>query len=204
MNTAVQRTQSIEINLLQIRMEDDRSNSRVIPVLLVVMFATATLAMGWIWFSSKSAITQTNESLKRVNAQIKESQSKLATTPSIGGIADFIALPQALSQSRPNATEVLDKLAPLLPAAANMTSLSFEDGGKIKLTGNFASSEEVIAFMQAVKSSGSFSLISTTGMTKTPAVPDDKNASANAEAPPLPVIQATFDLKFTADANKKG
>ncbi len=202
MSAGVQRNQSIEINLLQIRIDEVKSNSPLIPALLILLIATATITMGWMWLSAKSAITQANESLEKVNAQIKESQSKLASTPTLGGAADFIALPQTIRASRPNATEVLDKLTLLMPMASNLTSLSFGDGNTLKVIGNFASTEEVIGFMQAVKSSSNFSLVASSGMTKIPAVPEDKNAPT-AEVP-LPVIQATFDLKFTADANKKG
>lgn len=199
----MQRTQSIEINLLQMRSDEVKGGSPLIPALLVVLFGTAAIAMGWMWMSAKAAISQTNGALERVNAQIKENQAKLANTPTIGGAADFISLPQTLTAGRPNATEVLDKLTPLMPTASNLTTLSFGDGNTLKVTGNFASSEDVISFMQAVKSSSAFSLVATSGMTKIPAVPEDKNAPAATDVP-LPVIQATFDLKYTADANKKG
>jgi Tfp pilus assembly protein PilN len=203
MSAATQKLQSIEINLLQMRQEESTGTSPLLRNVLIAAMAVVIGGMGWMYASAKSDIKKTNAALEKVNAQIKEGQAKLASSPTAGGVADFTGLPQQLSASRPNASEVLDKLTALMPLASNLTSLSFGDGNKLKVTGNFASTEDVISFMQAAKASSLFTLVSSSGMNKVSVVPEDKNAPA-ATDPPLPVIQATFDLQYKADTGKKG
>lgn len=159
--------------------------------------------MGWMYTSAKSEIKSTNKALEQVNLQIKESQTKIASSPSAGAVADFVALPKQLVASKPLATDVLDKLSALMPLTSNLTALSFGDGNKVKITGNFATSEDIITFMQATKASSSFTLISSSGMNKVISSQEDKNAAVVTE-PPLPIIQATFELQYKSEPNKKG
>lgn len=156
-----------------------------------------------MYVSAKSEISQTNKALEQVNAQIKEGQTKLASSPTAGAVADFVALPKQILLSKPVATDVLDKLSALMPLTSNLTSLAFGDENKLKITGNFATSEDVITFMQAAKASASFILLTSSGMNKVAASAEDKNAPLVTD-PPLPVIQATFELQYKTDANKKG
>ncbi|MFK7696063.1 PilN domain-containing protein [Paenibacillus sp. HJGM_3] len=203
MSAPTQRLLSLEINLLQMRQEEQTAGSPLLRNLAIVALVVIVAGMGWMYFDAKAEIKKTNAALDKVNAQIKEGQAKLASSPTAGGAADFAQLPQSLSASRPNPSEVLDKLTALMPLASNLTTLSFGDGNALKVTGNFASTEDVVSFMQAAKSSASFTFVSSSGMTKLPAQPEDKNAVAGADTP-LPVIQATFDLTYNADSGKKG
>lgn len=194
---------SIEINLLQQRQEEQTGSSTLLRNVGIALIAVIVAGMGWMYVQMKSDIKATNAALEKVNAQIKEGQAKLASSPTAGGVADFIALPQAISSSRPRATEVLDKLTALMPLSSNLTTLSFGDGNTLKVTGNFATTEDVVSFMQAAKSSSSFNYISASGMTKIAVAAEDKNAPVAADVP-LPVIQATFDLQYKTDTGKKG
>lgn len=203
MNVATRKLQSIEINLLQVRHEDTAAVSPLLRNVFIAALVVVIGGMGWMYASAKAELKKTNTALEKVNAQIKEGQAKIASSPTAGGVADFVALPKQLSDRKPKASEVLDKLSALMPLNSNLTALSFEEGFKIKVTGNFASTEDVITFMQAAKASNWFTLVSSSGMGKIAAVPEDKNAPAGT-IPPLPVIQATFDLQFKADTNKKG
>lgn len=203
MSSASQKLQSIEINLLQMRQEVNESSGTLLRNVFISAVAIVIAGMGWMYVSTKSEIKQVNTSIEQVNAQIKEGQAKLSSSPTAGSAADFVALPLAISHSKPNALEVLNKLTTLMPLASNLTALSFGDNNRLKVTGNFASTEDVVSFMQAAKSSSQFTLLSTSGMTKIPAVPEDKNPSVVTD-PPLPVIQATFDLQFKVVATKKG
>ena len=203
MSAGVQKLQSIEINLLQMRHEEQAGTSPILRYVFMTAIVLVVGSMGWMYISAKSEIKKTNTALEQVNLQIKEGQTKLASSPTAGAVADFIAIPKQLIASKPLATDVLDKLSALMPLTSNLTALSFGDGNKLKVTGNFASSEDVITFMQATKESTSFTLISTSGMNKVASAPEDKNAPA-VTVPPLPVIQATFELQYKSDANKKG
>ncbi|WNR42380.1 PilN domain-containing protein [Paenibacillus roseipurpureus] len=203
MSAAMQKLQSIEINLLQMRQDEQTGTSPLLRYVFIGAFLVIVGGMGWMYMSAKSEIKQTNLALERINQQIKEGQTKLAISPTAGGVADFVALPKQLLASKPQATEVLDKLSALMPNASNITALSFGEGNKLKVTGNFATSEDVITFMQATKASASFTLLSSSGMNKIAAVAEDKNAPVVID-PPLPVIQATFELQYKSDATKKG
>lgn len=203
MSTAVQKLQSIEINLLQMRQEEQAGTSPILKYVFIAALVMVVGGMGWMYTSAKSEIKSTNKALEQVNAEIKAGQMKLASSPTAGAITDFIAMPKQLIASKPRATDVLDKLSALMPMASNLTSLSFGEGNKLKITGNFASSEDVITFMQATKASNSFIILSTSGMTKVVTAAEDKNAAVVTD-PPLPAIQATFELQYQTDANKKG
>ena len=85
-----------------------------------------------MYISSKSDIKKTNAALEQVNLQIKEGQTKLASSPTAGAVADFIAMPKQLLLSKPLATDVLDKLSALMPLTSNLTALSFGDGNKLR------------------------------------------------------------------------
>ncbi|OCT14146.1 hypothetical protein A8709_25205 [Paenibacillus pectinilyticus] len=203
MSTAVQKLQSIEINLLQTRQDEQTGTSPTLKYVFIAALVVVVGGMGWMYTSAKSDIKSSNKALEQINLQIKEGQSKLASSPTAGAVADFLALPKQLSASKPLATDVLDKLSALMPLSSNLTALSFGEGNKLKITGNFASSEDIITFMQATKASASFTLLSTSGMTKVVAAAEDKNAPVVID-PPLPVIQATFELQYKTDTNKKG
>ncbi|KRE69209.1 hypothetical protein ASL11_12380 [Paenibacillus sp. Soil750] len=203
MSAGVQKLQSIEINLLQMRQEEQAGTNPILRYVFMTAIVLLVGGMGWMYTSAKSEIKNTNKALEQVNLQIKESQSKLAGSPTAGAVADFVALPKQLIASKPLATDVLDNLSALMPLASNLTALSFGDGNKVKVTGNFASSEDIITFMQATKASSSFTLISTSGMNKVVSTQEDKNAAVVNDLP-MPVIQATFELQYKPDANKKG
>jgi Tfp pilus assembly protein PilN len=203
MNAGVQKLQSIEINLLQVRHEEQAGTNPILRYVFLTAIVLVVGGMGWMYINAKSEIKKTNTALEQVNAQIKEGQTKLASSPTAGAVTDFIAIPKLLIASKPVAADVLDKLSALMPLTSNLTALSFGDGNKLKVTGNFATSEDVITFMQATKTSASFTLISTSGMNKVASAPEDKNAPVVTD-PPLPVIQATFELQYKSDANKKG
>ncbi|NOU62948.1 hypothetical protein GC096_02665 [Paenibacillus sp. LMG 31461] len=203
MSAGVQKLQSIEINLLQMRHEEQAGTSPILRYVFLTAIVVVIGGMGWMYTSAKSEIKNTNKALEQVNLQIKESQTKIASSPSAGAVADFVALPKQLLASKPLATDVLDKLSALMPLTSNLTALSFGDGNKVKVTGNFATSEDIITFMQATKASSSFTLISTSGMNKVIAAQEDKNAPVVTD-PPLPVIQATFELQYKSEPNKKG
>ncbi|KRE93062.1 hypothetical protein ASG89_05995 [Paenibacillus sp. Soil766] len=203
MSAGVQKLQSIEINLLQMRHEEQAGTSPLLRYVFMTAIVLVVGGMGWMYTSAKSELKKTNTALEQVNLQIKEGKSKIASSPTAGAVADFVAMPKQLSASKPMTIDVLDKLSALMPLASNLTALSFGDGNKLKVTGNFASSEDVITFMQATKASASFTLLSTSGMNKVASTPEDKNAPVVTE-PPLPVIQATFELQYKSDANKKG
>ncbi|WP_127587863.1 hypothetical protein [Paenibacillus koleovorans] len=198
-----QRTTSLEINLLQLKPEDAKKQLTMVPVVLLVVVALSVVTMGWLWISSNKAVKKADAELVKVNAEIKDYQARLASSPTLGGVTDFIGLPAALKSSRPNPAEVLDKLSALMPAASNMTTLTFGDGNTLKVTGNFASTEDVVTFMQAAKASASFTLTGTSGMTKV-ALPVEGTPPATSADVPMPVIQATFDLMFKPETNKKG
>ncbi|MDR6549541.1 PilN domain-containing protein [Paenibacillus qinlingensis] len=203
MSASVQKLQSIEINLLQMRQEEQTGSSPLLRYVFMAAIVVVVGGMGWMYTTAKSELKKTNAAIEQVNLQIKEGQSKLANSPTVGAVADFIAIPKQIIASKPLATDVLDKLSALMPLASNITALSFGDGNKLKVTGNFASSEDVITFMQATKASTSFTLISTSGMNKLAAAQEDKSATTVID-PPLPVIQATFELQYKSDATKKG
>jgi hypothetical protein len=196
MSAGVQKLQSIEINLLQMRQEEQAGTNPILRYVFMTAIVLVVGGMGWMYTSAKSEIKNTNKALEQVNLQIKESQSKLAGSPTAGAVADFVALPKQLIASKPLATDVLDNLSALMPLASNLTALSFGDGNKVKVTGNFASSEDIITFMQATKAS-------TSGMNKVVSTQEDKNAAVVNDLP-MPVIQATFELQYKPDANKKG
>ncbi|CAN7698650.1 PilN domain-containing protein [Paenibacillus sp. LjRoot56] len=203
MSAGVQKLQSIEINLLQMRHEEQAGTSPIFRYVFMTAIVLVVSGMGWMYTSAKSEIKSTNKALEQVNLQIKESQTKIASSPSAGAVADFVALPKQLVASKPLATDVLDKLSALMPLTSNLTALSFGDGNKVKITGNFATSEDIITFMQATKASSSFTLISSSGMNKVISSQEDKNAAVVTE-PPLPIIQATFELQYKSEPNKKG
>lgn len=203
MSAGIQKLQSIEINLLQMRHEEQAGTSPILKYVFITVIVLVVGGMGWMYTSAKSEIKKTNTAIEQVNLQIKEGQTKLASSPTAGAVADFVGLPKQLIASKPLATDVLDKLSALMPLTSNLTALSFGDGNKVKVTGNFASSEDIITFMQATKASTSFILISTSGMNKVASAAEDKNAPPATELP-LPVIQATFELQYKSDANKKG
>ncbi|MGG1515069.1 hypothetical protein ABE504_06630 [Paenibacillus oryzisoli] len=200
MSAALPKLQSIEINLLQMRHEEKKGPSPLLRYSLLAVLVLGIGSMGWSYGSAKADIRKTNAALERVNQQIKEGQARLASSPTAGAVSDFIGLPKQLMESRPLASEVLDKLTTIMPLTSNLTSLTFGDGNKLKVTGNFATSEDIVTFMQAAKASVSFTLIGTSGMNKV-AMAEDKNALPVID-PPLPMIQATFDLTYNAD--KKG
>ncbi|NQX59083.1 PilN domain-containing protein [Paenibacillus qinlingensis] len=203
MSAGVQKLQSIEINLLQMRHEEQTGPSPLLRYVFMTAIVLVVGGMGWMYTNAKSELKQTNKALEQVNQQIKEGQAKIAGSPTAGAVADFIALPNQLNASKPLATDVLDKLSALMPLTSNLTALSFGEGNKLKVTGNFASSEDIITFMQATKASSTFTLISNSGMNKVATAAEDKNAPA-ATDPPLPVIQATFELQYKSEPYKKG
>lgn len=198
---------SIDINLLQAkpRKAEAPPNNRLWVLVLSVGVA-GLAALGWFGYDAKSEAARKEQEIKKVSAQIEEAKGKLSGVSGTGAVADFLALPDKIKALRPQPTVILDKLTKLLPQNANLSSLGFEvakpgEGTPLKITGLFATTEDVVTFAQAVKSTTDFKFVGMSGLTKLPADANNKQAAADDL---LPVIQVTFDLTYVTDAGKKG
>ncbi len=189
----------IDINLLQ-RRTAKVQNGNLFSVLMILITAAGLGAMGWLWFDARADIRTADQSLTQVNTQISQLQEQIAGAGAGGQMAQFLQLPDYLKNKQPLASDVLKQLTGLLPMRSDAANLSIAHNRDIQLTAIFDSTESVIAFSEAVQSSPAFQLISMSGFNKLK-LAKDKQAQANgqtgADSNVLPVIQMTFQLRYT-------
>jgi hypothetical protein len=206
---------SIEINFLKtIKKPDNNLNKtnktdKQIPILIGIILLLGISVLTWLGYDAHSKTKKLVQDIAVVNTQILDAKAKLSSTENLGDFSELIQLPSKLKGNRPEITEVLTKFAKIVPSDANFASMSLDnstasDGLIMKVSGVFASTESVISFMQTIKASVEFQLIGFGGMTKIPV--DSKTPAPDASAVvTLPLIQATFDIKFAPVAvQKKG
>lgn len=187
--------QTIEINLLQVSPKEAKPG-RVIPIFLVLLNVVLIAAIGWSYVNAKQNIRLEAARIESTDQRIAELQSELETYLSIGSTAAYLEMPSMIRANFINPSQVLAALTPLLPERANLSSLTFSAENGVKVTGLFASTEDVVTFMQEIKQSPNFRYVSTGGMTKVE-IPSEVDGEIY-----QPVIQVTFDLVAVSDAEQ--
>lgn len=145
----------IEINLLQKR-EIKSSDSHMLIVIVIVLLLAAASFVGWFWYSTVNQLNETNKELEQVSNKIAKLEEQLSQNPFRGQISELLKLPETLRAFRPETTKLMDRFAGLFPAYASLTGYELTSEGNIKLSGLFATMEEIITFMQSVEKSPYF------------------------------------------------
>lgn len=200
MNLTIEKLQPIEINLLQMNTMEEKRQGKLLPVLVLVIAAAGIMITGWLWMDAKSGLANAKKQLEAVKTQIAAAELKLEGVPNTASLSEFLPLADQIRSSRPYSSDILDKLAALVPADGNLGAVSFDDNQSIKVTGLFSTTDSVISFMQALKSNAAFTFVGMSGITKVQ--PDNKEAVSGAEMP-LAAVQVTFDLKYNGNLPQK-
>lgn len=176
--------QPIEINLLQVKMREAAPSRLIFFLLLLIIVAAA----GWLAWQyqdvradlqmARQELEMSDELIISLRTKVQELQKQLPTQL-------LAELPELIRTSYMQPTEVLAALTPLLPDGANLSSLIYSSGELVKVTGHFASNEDVITFMQEIKQSDVFTYIRNSGI--------DKVSHMRGEEY-VPLLRVTFDL----------
>lgn len=175
--------QAIEINLLQQRQKEVQPG-RTVPILLAAVAIIAVFSLAWTYIGTVSEIKSVKAEIELAEQSIQALETKVYELQRLQQSNKLVELIDTIRGSYMKPTEVLAALTPHLPVDANLTSIIFSSD-QIKVTGLFASTEEVITFMQELKNSEVFTYIRSGGMTKV-------EHSMGEEY--LPAIQVTFDI----------
>lgn len=175
--------QAIEINLLQERQREIQPG-RTIPVLLTVIAVIAIVSLAWTYINTVSEIKSVQAEIEIAEQTIQTLETRVHELQRLQTSQRFIELPKLIRESYMKPTEVLAALTPYLPIDANLSSLTYS-GDQVKVTGLFASTEEVITFMQELKKSEVFTYIRSGGMSKVDHPMGEQYS---------PAIQVTFDI----------
>lgn len=194
-------TSPLEINLLQ--WDEDASLETASlgkPLLVLAVLLVGVCAVGWLWSDAITRARELQAELDAVNAKITQLEARRAETGFSMPVQAWAALPEALRPAVPQTTAMLDSLRALLPEEANLTSIVYTEDGNLKVSGRFASVEQVVAFMREVQESGKFELVNMSGLNNS--LPEQQGETAGDAEPgaagpkTLPVTAVTFDLKY--------
>jgi Tfp pilus assembly protein PilN len=200
MNLTIQKLEPIEINLLQMNAMEDKKKGKLFPILALLIAVTGGALTGWLWIDAKHGLSDAKKELENVNIQVAAAQLLLEGAPNTASLSEFLPLADQIRTSRPYSSDVLDKLAALVPADGNLGAVSFDDTQTVKVTGLFSTTDSVISFMQALKSDPAFTYVGMSGITK---VQPDKKDAVNGAEMPLAAVQASFDLKYNGNVPQK-
>ncbi|NHN29578.1 hypothetical protein [Paenibacillus agricola] len=148
---------SLDINLMQKR--EPGYSSVIVPILLILAAMGATGAFGWLWYEEQSKLASAQKQLAEVTQLVSALEKKLQENNSGGQLGDLLSQPKLLKQQKPVATALLQQLNKLLPLHANVIQLEMNGQELLKLTLNFATSEDVVSFSQSVQAAEHFKLI---------------------------------------------
>ena len=160
LNRTMPAFRSLEINFHQ--KQASKLPVEKIAIVTLLFFSLFGFGwLGWLGVSAGHAWGATNLQLTQINSQIETAAAaNKAGNAEESTSSQLLALPALIRSGRIETTAMLDKLAPLIPYEANITSLSFgEDGSIINVIGLFASTEAVISFEQAIRGSADFKLL---------------------------------------------
>ncbi|GFR38357.1 hypothetical protein PRECH8_16530 [Insulibacter thermoxylanivorax] len=175
--------QAIEINLLQQRQKEVQPG-RTVPILLVAVAIIAVVSLAWTYINTVSEIKSVKAEIELAEQSIQVLETKVHELQQLQTSHRLVELIDVIRGSYMKPTEVLKALTPHLPVDANLTSIILS-GDQVKVTGLFASTEEVVSFMQELKNSEVFTFIRSGGMTKVEHPMGEDY---------LPAIQVTFDI----------
>lgn len=208
MSESVMNTSPLEINLLQWDEETGLETASLgKPLLVLAVLLVGAGVVGWLWNDANARTRELQAELDAVNAKIAELEARQAETGFTLPVQAWVALPEALRPAVPETTVMLDRLRALLPEEANLSSIAYTEDGNLKVSGRFASVEQVVAFMREVQESGAFELVNMSGLNNS--LPKQEDAAAGGDgsdaAGPktLPVTSVTFDLRYIPSSPDK-
>ncbi|MDF2937872.1 MAG: hypothetical protein K0Q90_3245 [Paenibacillaceae bacterium] len=200
MNLPIEKLQPIDINLLQKNEVHQKRRERLFPVLMLLITLAGGGITAWLWVDARSELSDAKKEFGVINKQIEAVQTKLADSANTASLSEFLPLSDQIRNARPYSSDILDKLAVLVPEDSNLGTVSFDGDRAVKITGLFSTTEAVISFMQALKSDPAFTFVGMSGITK---VQPEKKEAANGTETPLAAVQASFDLKYNGNLPQK-
>lgn len=149
--------QSIDINLMmQTERQADRNH---IGAIILVMIALIGIAVPvWLRVEAQTEIKSLQHAIAEVNENIQVYQGQQVEQPVTISFANYLSLPAELKDFRPQLTIMLEQLTTFLPVEVNVHSLSYTDGGKIRIDASFGDYEKLVTFIRHVNEAEHFTI----------------------------------------------
>lgn len=144
----------ININLLP----KAKPKIRQVPLILILGMLSVLAGSYYLYYDYQQAVS-TKQSLEQSVSQVKKQKEQLTQeltkinqdTSDQPDISLYLQLPESIKKSTVKADFLLDQLARTLPEGGIIDNVEYKQPDKVKVSGKFATIEEVVAFLQAVK-----------------------------------------------------
>lgn len=145
---------NININLLP----KPKPKIRQVPLILLLGILTFLAGAYYLYYdyqqamATKHSIEQSIEQVKKQKEQLSQELTKMNQESSDQpDISLYLQLPESIKKSTVKADFLLDQLARTLPEGGVIDSVEYKQPDQVKVSGKFATVEEIVAFLQAVK-----------------------------------------------------
>ena len=152
---------TININLLP------RPKRKIRQVPVIFLLGISLFLSGSVFLIHQYQMTvASKKQLEQTLAEVKEKREKLQQTliqanqakAERPDVSTFSQFPEMVKKASVNTNFLFDQIAALLPDGSVVTTLEFTSPNKVKLGMSFATIEETVGFMQAVRKSPYFHL----------------------------------------------
>jgi hypothetical protein len=196
-----QRYRSIEVNLLP---DSAVSFSRLyrpyilaasgFVILLLILLVTSLIA--------NSSNNANEEKIAEIETEISNLQAKISESNVLGSVSDYVELPRQIRNTQPSMDDLYSDFNQLLTDGMNVQTFEVDGSERIRFNAAFATTEILISFLNNVKQSTTFELVSSSGYNNVPTVSDVTNAQSVNKFAPL--TQVSFDLLYIESSSNEG
>ncbi|MNZ69149.1 hypothetical protein D3C78_874410 [compost metagenome] len=145
----------IEINFIRSRGMSGAIRTKLPAAALVIFVLSAVVWLGWKWLDAYAALQDAKWSLKTVEERISNLQAQeLSLQPSI--VSELLQLSDELKTDSVDPVELIRKLTVSLPDHMNISSITVQENGSMKLTALFADASDIASFIRLVRHTGDF------------------------------------------------
>ncbi len=195
------RYRSIEINLLPsgavslTRLYRPYIYASSVFVALFLIF----IVISFVANGNKQA---SEDQIAELDAEIAQLQARISESNFLGSVSDYVELPSKLRAVQPSTNELFESFNATMIDGMNVQTFEVSDGKRVRINASFASAEILITFLNKLKKSDSFELVSSSGFNNVPTVSEVSNAqSANKFSA---MTQVSFELLFADEENRAG
>jgi type IV pilus assembly protein PilN len=148
----------IRINLLPTRRKPPKKVTELQKqsIIAVLVLLAVGAVMAFVWMSLNARIAERQQRKAAAEARVREQDNMLKEVKNVEAerkkVIDKIGIIEQLKKNQQGPVRMLDEISKALPTGVNLESLA-ESGGNINLAGSAFTNEDVVRFVDNLKTS---------------------------------------------------